>query len=62
MSLVSNNPHLNNLNFDTTNSRTITSNYVNNSIIYTAQQKQNDSVQILLGSQDGAYDTLSSAY
>ncbi len=62
MSLVSNNPHLNNLNFDTTNSRTITSSYVNNSIIYTAKQKQNDSVQILLGSQDGAYDTLSSAY
>ena len=62
MSLVSNNPHLSNLNFDTTNSKTITTNYINNSIVYTAQQKQNDSVQILLGSQDGAYDTLSSAY
>ena len=62
MSLVSNNPHLSNLNFDTTNSRTITTNYVNNSVIRTAQEKQNDSVQILLGSQDGAYDTLSSAY
>jgi hypothetical protein len=59
---MSNNPHLNNLNFDTTNSRTIVTNYVNNAVIYTSQQKLNDSVQILLGSQDGAYDTLSSAY
>jgi len=62
MSLMSNNPHLNNLSFDTTNSKTISTNYVNNSIIYQSQEKKNDSVQILLGSQDGAYDALSSAY
>jgi hypothetical protein len=35
---------------------------VNNSIIKSVQEKQNDSVQILMGSQDGAYDSLSSSY
>jgi len=62
MSLVSNNPHLNNLGYDSTTAKTISTNYVNNSIIKSVQEKQNDSVQILMGSQDGAYDSLSSSY
>lgn len=61
-SLMSNNPHLNNLNYDSTNSQLISTNYVNNSVINTAQTKYSDSVQILMGSQDGAYDSLSSSY
>jgi len=62
MSLVSNNPHLSNLNYDSTNSKTISTNYINNSIIKSVKEKQNDSVQIFMGSQDGAYDSLSSSY
>lgn len=62
MSLVSNNPHLNNLNYDSTNSKTLSVSYVNNSIIKNVQEKKSDSVQILMGSQDGAYDSLSSSY
>gem|GEM_PF-5944861 len=61
-SLMSNNPHLNNLNYDSTNPQLISTNYVNNSVINTAQTKYSDSVQILMGSQDGAYDSLSSSY
>ena len=61
-SIMSNNPHLNNLNYDSTNAQLISTNYVNNSVINTAQTKYSDSVQILMGSQDGAYDSLSSSY
>ena len=62
MSLISNNPHLSTLNYDASNSKTLTTNYLNNTIVYSSTEKQNDSVQILMGSQDGAYDSLSSTY
>ena len=62
MSLISNNPHLSTLNYDASNSKTLSTNYVNNTVIKSVNEKSSDSIQILMGSQDGAYDSLSSAY
>ena len=62
MSLISNNPHLSSLNYDSSNAKTLTTTYVNNQIIKGVNEKANDSVQILMGSQDGAYESLSSSY
>lgn len=62
MSLISNNPHLNNLDYDTSNPKTISVQYNNNTIVRNVNSKSTDSAQILLGSQDGAYDSLSSSY
>ena len=60
--ILSNNPYLIPLNYDTTTNKTITNNSINNKIYLNIDKKDSESVSLLSGRRDNALKALSASY